>query len=167
MTAVVLLCAGGWILSALSLSGTWLVLLAAAVAAWVRPGPFPGVGTLVGFGVLCLLVEGAEAVAGAIGVRRRGGSAIAGMAAIGGGLLGLLVGSVLIPIPVCGSLLGMLSGSFALTYIVEYRRLRAGDAATRIALGTVIARVIVIFIKGVVTIGMTTWLAVGILHDSG
>ncbi|MBM4143514.1 MAG: DUF456 domain-containing protein [Lentisphaerae bacterium] len=158
---VSLLCLAGVVLSAFSVSGTWLVAGAAALAALVREG-FPGWGTVAVFAVISLLVEGAEAVAGAWGVKRRGGSGLAAAAAVLGGLLGLLLGT-LIPVPVAGSLLGMIVGSYALAFAVEARRLRNAEQAASIARGTVLARLAVILLKLAATLGMIGWLAAGML----
>lgn len=148
-------------LSAVSLSGTWLVV-AAALLALVLPGrDFPGAGTIIAFLLAAAVVEGLEFLAGTWGVRRRGGSALAGLAALVGGLLGLFVGTW-IPIPIVGSLLGMLAGAFGLVYAVEQRRLRRADAAAHIAWGTVLSRVAVIVLKVGVTLAMLTWLGIGL-----
>jgi uncharacterized protein YqgC (DUF456 family) len=69
-----------------------------------------------------------------------------------------LLGS-LIPVPLVGSLSGMLVGSFVCVYAVERRRLPEGGAAG-IAWGTVIARVAVLLLKVTVTLGMIAALIV-------
>lgn len=161
---VALLCLAGLALSCLSLSGTWLVLLGAAVAMPLSGAPFPGWWTLLAFAGVAGAVEVLEAVAGAWGVQRRGGSGWAGLAAMVGGLAGLFLGTF-IPIPLIGSLLGMLAGSFLLAYAVERRRLNHGPRAAHIARGAVLARLLMIFLKVAVTLGLTAWLWIGILAD--
>ena len=54
---VALLCLGGFLLSCLSLSGTWLVLAATGLVAWMRWPAFPHIGTLVVFLLICIGVE--------------------------------------------------------------------------------------------------------------
>jgi uncharacterized protein YqgC (DUF456 family) len=156
---VVALCLGGLALSALSISGTWLVTAAAALAAPLSGDGFPGWGTVAVFAGLSLAVEGIEAVAGAWGITRRGGSRLAAAAALIGGLAGLLAGS-LIPIPVVGSLLGMMAGSFVLAFLVESRR-RDVDGAVSVAWGAVLARLAVLLLKAAATLGMAAWLLAG------
>jgi hypothetical protein len=64
-----------------------------------------------------------------------------------------------------GSLVGMLIGSFALAYAVERRRLNDGPQAAHIARGAVLARLLMIFLKVAVTLGMSAWLWIGIVAD--
>jgi len=156
-----LLCLAGIALTAVSLSGTWLVVAGTLLAVLVRPGRFPGWWTLAAFVAVSAAVEGVEAVAGAWGVKQRGGSNFAGLAAMLGGFLGLLLGG-LIPVPVAGSLLGMLIGSFVLVFAWERRRLKSQDAAN-IAWGAVTARALVILFKAGAALGMTVVLVWGML----
>ena len=158
---IVILCIAALILSCLSISGTWLVSLATIIAAILRGFSFPGWITIVIFILLSGLVEVAEAMAGAWGVTKRGGSGFAGFMAIVGGLLGMIVGSF-IPIPIVGSLLGMMVGSFLLVFLVERKRLESAQAVD-IAWGAVIARVLIVLLKVMVTLGMMIFLLGGLL----
>ena len=157
-----LLCLAGLILSCLTISGTWLVLLATILAAFLGGPHFPGWITIVLFLVLAIFVEIVEWLAGLWGVQKRGGSKLAGFAAIVGGILGLFLGT-LIPIPILGSLFGMFAGSFALAYAVEHHRLKVSSQALHIAWGTVIARILVLLLKVVITLSMIAYLAIGII----
>lgn len=157
---VVLLGAAGVLVSCLGISGTWMLVGAAAIAAPLTGPDFPGWGLVVVFAVMAAAVDGVEWFASHWGVRRRGGSRLAGLAAMVGGLLGLFAGSFVFP--VIGSVIGMMAGSFALAYAVERRRLQAGHAA-HIATGAVVACVLVLMLKVVVSLTMAAWLAVGIL----
>ncbi len=155
-----LLCGMGLILSALAFSGTWLVLLAALITK-LSIG-FPTLGTLLVFALLCIATEALEALAGFLGVQKRGGSKRAGLAALLGGLLGALIGSAVFPI--IGTFLGMLLGSFALAFLTERWRLGYDAPAARIARGAVLARLLVLFVKTALTIGMSLWLLAGLLR---
>ncbi len=152
------ICLAGLVASGLTFSGTWFVVVAAALAAWLREAPFPGWGTLLLFVALSALTEVFEFFSSAWGVDRRGGSKAAGFASMAGGILGLFVGQVLIPLPVVGAFAGMMIGSFGLAYYVEYRRLKVREHAAHIAMGAVAARVLVIFVKMGATLGMTLYL---------
>jgi len=156
-----LLCFVGFILSCLSLSGTWVVLAATGLVAWSRWPAFPGIWTLAAFLLACIGVELAEAIAGAWGVQKRGGSKAAGVAAVGGGFLGMILGTF-IPIPVIGTLVGMMVGSFALAFLVEHSKMKQTEHAAHVATGAVLARLAIIFIKVGVTLLMSFILFVGI-----
>ncbi len=158
---IVLLCLVGIVLSCLSLSGTWLVLVAAVAAALLRPDAFPGVWTCVVFAVLCGGVELLEALAGTWGVRQKGGSRLAGFAALAGGIAGMCVGGMVFPI--VGSVAGLLIGSFVPVFLIENHRLKQADQAAGIAMGAVVARVLVILLKVVATLGMTGFLLWGMV----
>lgn len=165
METLILLLAGlfcliGLLLSSLAFSGTWLVLTAALLTRFTAE--FPGTGTLVVFALLCFAVEVFEFLAGFFGVQQRGGSRLAGLAALIGGLAGAVSGTAVFPI--LGTLAGMLLGSFAAAFLVEWLRLRHKGQAAHIAWGTVWARLTVLFMKIVLTLGMSLWLLFGLLH---
>jgi len=155
-----LLCLIGFVLSCLSLSGTWLVLAATGLVAWARWPEFPGIGTLVVFLLLCIGVELLEALAAAWGVQKRGGSKAAGWAALGGGFLGMILGGF-IPVPGVGNLLGMLIGSFGCAFLVEHAKMKKADHAAHVATGAVLARIGVVFLKVGATLAMTATLIIG------
>jgi uncharacterized protein YqgC (DUF456 family) len=160
---IVLLCAVAIVLSCVSISGTWVVLGAAILALLMRGDTgFPGWLTLVVFLLLSIAVEAAEAVAGSWGVAKRGGSKLAGFASLIGGLVGLIVGSA-IPIPFVGPLIGMLALSFGAAFLVEHWRLKHIEHAANIAWGAVWARVLVIFLKVIITLGMSAALLIGLV----
>lgn len=161
---IILSCVVALVLSCLSLSGTWMVALASIGAMLLRSGDFPGWTTVIIFLLISVAVELLEWFAGAWGVTRRGGSGWAGFAAIIGGIVGLIAGTF-IPLPVVGSLVGMLIGSFALAFVVEQHRLNHTGQAAHIARGAVIARILVILLKVVTTLGMIAFLAAGIVFD--
>lgn len=150
----ILLCLTALFLSAFAFSGTWLVLLAALIAFFVTG--FPGIGMLIVFALLCIAGEVLEAFAGFLGVQKRGGSRGAGAAAVFGGLIGAVIGSGLFPI--LGTLAGMLIGSFGAAFLMEWNRLKHHGQAAHIAWGTVWARLSILFMKTILTLGMSIWL---------
>jgi uncharacterized protein YqgC (DUF456 family) len=156
-----LLCLIGFVLSCLSLSGTWVVLAATGLVAWARWPEFPGIGTLVAFLLLCIGVEVIEALASAWGVQKRGGSKAASWAALGGGFMGMVLGGF-IPVPIIGNLVGMVAGSFGCAFLVEHAKLKKATHAAHVATGAVLARLAVIFLKVGITIAMASALAIGI-----
>jgi len=154
------LCCIGLLLSAFAFSGTWLVLFAALVTK-LSIG-VPNTGTLVIFALLCICTEIFEALAGFLGVQKRGGSKRAGLAALLGGLPGAVIGSAVLPI--LGTIIGMLLGSFALAFLTERHRLGHDEQAARIARGAVWARLGIMLLKTVLTGAMSLWLLTGLLR---
>lgn len=162
----VLLCLIGLLISTLAFSGTWLVLLAAFIIKFTNVACPPdcaaiGWGSLVVFALICIAVELIELLAGFLGVQKRGGSKLAGFAALVGGLVGAGVGTGIFPI--LGTFAGMLIGSFGAAFLVEWNRLKHHEQAAHIAWGTVWARLAVLFLKTTFTLGMSLWLLVGLI----
>lgn len=130
-----------WLLIPLGVPGLWVMLA------------FLGVGVLYGdIGLLTLvLLVGVGAVAELLEfllVRRYsaryGGSGAAFWAAIAGGLVGVLVG---LPVPVVGSILAGLVGSFAGAAVVTLWESRDALIAARVGWGVVIARMLAAAVK--------------------
>jgi uncharacterized protein YqgC (DUF456 family) len=157
---VVVLALSGLLLSCLGISGGYLIALAAGLAAPLSGPDFPGWRTPVVFAAMAGAVDVVEWLASHWGVRRRGGSRLAGFAAMAGGLAGLLLGSLMFP--VVGSLLGLMAGSFGLAYVVERHRLQASAPAVHIATGAVLACVAMLLIKVMVALLLVVVLAGGI-----
>ena len=84
-----------------------------------------------------------------------------------GSLGGMILGSLLIPVPLLGGLIGMLAGSFTLVYWTEKRRLQRIDHAAHIATGAVLAGMAVLLLKVAATAGLILWLAGGLLIQRG
>lgn len=158
---VVLLALVGLLLSCLSISGGYVIALAAALAVPLSGPEFPGWGVPVGFALAAGVVDAVEWMASHWGVRKRGGSRLAGFAAMGGGLAGLVVGSMVLP--VIGSFLGMMAGSFGLAYWVERSRLQASAPAAHIATGAVLACVAMLMLKVALALVLVAVLFGGIL----
>jgi uncharacterized protein YqgC (DUF456 family) len=155
-----LLCLVGIVMSCFTLSGTWVVVVATALAAILRGPDFPGWRTIIIFVLIAAAVEALEAMAGALGVRRRGGSWLAGFSAIGGGILtGLLIGYFL---PIIGHVLGTLLGGFAFAFAVEYYRLKKTRSAAQIAVGAVFACLFAMMLKVTASAGMVVFLVIGL-----
>jgi len=158
----VILCLSGLLISALSISGTWLIWVAAIIAALLTgAGQFPGWITLCGMLAICIGVELFEWGAASWGVRRRGGSTAAGWMALLGSIGGMILGNMLFPI--IGGLLGMMIGSFTLVYWVEKRRLQEAEHASHIATGAVLASMSVLLVKVLATMTLILWLLAGLL----
>ena len=97
-----------WLLTVVGMPGNWLMVAAVALYAWLVPHDAAasfGWGVVLTLAVLAGLGELLEAVAGALGVAKAGGSrrgaVLALLGSLAGGLLGMAVG---LPIPLVGSL---------------------------------------------------------------
>ena len=112
---------------------------------------------------VCATVDIVEWFAASWGVRRRGGSAAAGWMALLGSLGGMVLGSLWIPIPLVGGLLGMMAGSFGLVYWTERRRLQKSAPAAHIAAGAVLAGMSMLLLKVGAASALILWLAAGLL----
>lgn len=162
---IALLCIAAIILSCVSISGTWLVSLAAILTIFLPANMFVGWICIAIFLVFSALIEALELVAGALGVSKKGGSRLAGIMAFIGGILGAILGCF-IPIPVIGPLMGMFLLSFLLVYAVEYRRLKTHAEAADIAAGAILARALIILLKVTATMGMIIYLLIAILRNA-
>lgn len=141
-----LLMLGALLLVPLGLPGVWvmvLILLGMAVAgevAWLTWGVLAGVG---------LVAELVEWAAVAWMGRRYGGSSRAFWGAVAGGLVGALVGA---PVPVVGTLLAGVAGTFLGAAVVTLRETRSLETASKVGWGTALARTVAVGVKTAVGI---------------
>ncbi len=100
------------LLTLMALPGNWLMVVGAAVLAWVYwdEGMFSP-WTLLAVLLLAIAGEVLESITSAYGVKKVGGTKRGGWGSILGSILGALVGGVLIPIPIVGSLIGACLGA--------------------------------------------------------
>ena len=124
MVLLLVLNALGVLLVALTLPGTWFILLASGIYLWALGDHRAGFGweVLVILLAFAVIGEVIEFIAGALGVRSAGGSRRAAIGAIIGGIAGAIAGTLLIPIPVLGSILGAAGGSFLGAILGEMSR---------------------------------------------
>jgi len=131
------------------LPGGWILLLGAILLEWfdvslgLESTTF-GWWIIALAGVLQIISEVIEFIAGAMGAQIGGASKKGTLAAFFGGIVGAIIGTFLIPIPIFGSLLGSIMGSFGAAYYVESRDPENKDAlksATGAALGRTIGAI--------------------------
>lgn len=118
----------------LGLPGTWIML--AVVAAGAAAGEV-GWLTVAGLGVLLAAAEAAEFFLVKAASERHGGGSAAFWGAVAGGLAGIAVGA---PVPVVGSLLAGVAGTFVGAFAVSLWRTREARAAARVGWGAVLGR---------------------------
>jgi uncharacterized protein YqgC (DUF456 family) len=151
-----LVLAGCLFLIPFGLPGLWLMLAAAFVYDIVMPGPDPiGIWHIAGATVLAVLAEVAEFSLAGSYARKYGGSKRAGWGAILGGIAGALVG---VPVPIIGSVIGAFAGAFAGALAFEYMGNKNASAATRVAWGALIGRVVAAALKVGVGVAIGAWL---------
>ena len=94
------------------------------------------------------------------GVAKRGGGKASVWWAFWGSLAGAVVGGMVVPVPLVGSLLGMAVGSFVPVYAAERRRLQGN--AGYVARGAVWATLAAWGVKVGTTAALIAWLAAGL-----
>ncbi len=106
----------GIFLVAMQLPGTWLILVVTSLFAWWRYDSADVLMTEISMTTLIILLalaiigEIIETMAGAAGARRAGGSRTGALLAIVGGVIGAIVGTGVIPVPVVGTVIGACVG---------------------------------------------------------
>jgi len=93
--------------------------------------------------VLALAVTGEliELLAGAVGARKFGGSRLASLGALGGGLIGAVFGTFMIPVPLFGTIIGAVLGAFTGSTGIELVRGATSDDAIRVGKGAAFGHV--------------------------
>ncbi|MCL2330909.1 MAG: DUF456 domain-containing protein [Phycisphaerae bacterium] len=148
--------------------GTWLMVLTMAVAAWVQRQPQVALGNgAIGWGTLIVLValavigEVLEFVTGATRAKKAGASSKGSWAAIGGGILGAILGTVLLPVPPIGTLVGASAGAGVAAWQVELRNGQPSDVAIRIGWSAAIGRLLGTVYK--LAVGVIMWILTAIV----
>lgn len=140
----------------LGLPGLWLMLAAAFGYDMLMPDPDPiGIWNIAGATVLAVLAEVAEFSLAGRYARKYGGSKRAGWGAILGGIAGAIMG---VPVPVVGSVIGAFAGAFAGALVFEYMGNKNASAATRVAWGALVGRVVAAALKVGVGVAIAAWM---------
>lgn len=135
VVTILLLLLVGWVMTLLSLPGTWLILVGAAAYAYFVPGDWRIaiswmlVAILLG---LAIIGELLESLAVAVGAGKAGGSKRAAVLALVGSIAGGVLGGILgVPVPVFGPLIALLIGAsfgaMAGAMLGEYWKGRSAD----------------------------------------
>ena len=153
-----LVLAGCLFLIPLGLPGLWLMLGAAFVYDILAEGPDPiGIWNIAGALVLAVLAEVAEFSLAGKYAQKYGGSKRAGWGAILGGIVGAIMG---VPVPIVGSVIGAFAGAFGGALVFEYWGNRNASAATRVAWGALVGRVVAAALKVGVGVAIAAWLLI-------
>jgi len=99
------------VLVLLQLPGSWLMLLATALAAWLGDWQTIGMWTIGALSALAIGGEGLELLAGTAGAAKAGGSKRAAILAVVGAMVGAILG--IFGPPIIGSVIGACVGAAA------------------------------------------------------
>ncbi len=139
--------------------GNWImVVLTGGLAWWYWDQRMFGVPVLVAVVVLALIGELLEFVSSAAAVKRVGGSRSAGAGAIVGALFGGIAATVLIPIPLVGSLIGACGGAFLGAWFVETAGGKSGADSVRAGAGAAVGRFAGLSLK--FAVGAVMWVII-------
>ncbi len=140
----------GMFVNILGLPGLWLMVAAmGAYGWWTTWGLYVGWPSLMALIGLALLGELLEFVAGAAGSKAAGGRKRGMVGAIGGGLLGGIFLTFLIPIPIVGTIVGACAGAFIGAAVMEVtdrdfrHALRVGVGAAKGRFMGIVAKLVV------------------------
>jgi uncharacterized protein YqgC (DUF456 family) len=149
------LCVVGLAVNILGLPGLWLIVAAAVAYAWATAFAHLGLWGLITLVGLALLAELVEFLAGSAGAKAAGGSKRGMAGAVVGGLVGGILGTPFIPIPVLGTIIGAVAGSFAGAALVEYAIGRTAGHSFRVGVGAAKGRFWGIVSKSAIGLAMT------------
>lgn len=152
----------GLVMAAFTLPGAWLMLAAAVGCEAWHPGTFSW-WTIGICAALALLGEAAELIATALGATRAGGGRAGAWGAVGGTLLGAIVGTFMPP-PIIGTLAGAAIGAGVGALTAERKwGGKSWDQAANIGSGAAMGRLVATVVKvGIalviaLTLGVAAW----------
>jgi len=141
----------------LTLPGTWMMLAAAGVVAWLSWGlisPW----TLAVLLVLAIAGEVLETFSSSAGARCTGASRWGGRGALLGSVIGALAGTFVIPVPLFGSLIGACLGAAGGAILAELAVGRSAGQSARVGAGAGLGRLAAVAVKFAVAAAM--WLII-------
>ncbi|MCE5325240.1 MAG: DUF456 domain-containing protein [Planctomycetaceae bacterium] len=136
-------------LNLFGLPGNWLIVLAMGGFAWWQWNPALGpwnqavsLQSLIVLTVLAILGEIVEFVAGLAGARKASGTWLGSIGALAGSLIGAVVGTFIIPVPLLGTLIGACGGAFAGAMLMEMASGKPLKPAVAVGKGAGIGRLL-------------------------
>ncbi|MBI1337646.1 MAG: DUF456 family protein [Phycisphaera sp.] len=136
---LILVNAAGVGLVVFQLPGTWLIVLATACVSFFIHDTI-SVTTLVVLALLAIGGEVVEFIAGARGAAKAGGARRSAVLAIAVGLIGSVLGTVFIPVPVLGTIVGGCLGAGVGSVMGEKWKGRSWQQARAVGRGAAIGR---------------------------
>ncbi len=142
---------------AVGLPGNWFMVLCTWLLAWWQwDKHLFSLPVLISIIILAVFGEVMECLAGALAVRKVGGSRRGAVGAVLGALVFGVVGTFVIPIPVVGSLIGACIGAFVGAWGLELTAGKTMDDSIRSGVGAGIGRFLGLNIK--LLAGIVIWL---------
>lgn len=138
----------------LGLPGTWVMLGVAVAYTAMTHESIHWVNIAI-LGALAFVAEVLEFMLAGRYARKYGGSRRAGWGAIIGGLVGAFAG---IPVPIVGPMIGAFLGAFAGALLFELAGGGRAGAATRVAWGALVGRVVAAALKVGIGVVMAVWI---------
>ncbi len=145
----------------LRLPGVWLMVFCTGLVAWWQwdEGMFSP-WTLAAILLLAFISEVLELIAGAAGTRQMGGSRWGAFVALFGAIGGAVAGTVLIPIPPLGSIIGAIGGAALAAWVAELIIGRKMHEAMRSGAGAGIGTLAGMLVK--LGIGALVWFIIAV-----
>jgi uncharacterized protein YqgC (DUF456 family) len=137
------------------LPGNWLIVASTLTLAWFYPHMF-SVWTLSAIVVVALIGEVMEFLAGMVGAKAAGASRKGAWAALLGAMIGAIVGTFTIPIPVIGTLIGAAGGAAICAWGVELLGGRSMKASAVAGAGSGAGRILGTLAK--LALGALLWI---------
>lgn len=148
-------------LTLVTLPGNWLMLaVTAGVAWWQWDNGMFSVWTLIVVLVLAVIAELIEFLASTVGVKKSGGTRWSGVASLIGGVVGAIIGTFAIPIPVLGSLVGACAGAALAAWACEGLHGRTGAEAAKTGMAAGAGRLVGTTLK--FAVGMLIWMIIAV-----
>lgn len=123
---------GGPALVVMGLPGTWLLLALAGTAEGLTDARLFSSTTWIGVLLVALAGELWETLAASRQAKRAGAGRRGAWGALLGGIGGAVLGTIMIPIPILGTLIGGMTGAFVLAASLEHRGGKTLGQALRI-----------------------------------
>ena len=151
-----------WVLLILfGLPGTWLMIATAAIAEWATPATrLFGPSVLITAVALAALGEVIVFLASAGGAKRAGATRRGATGALLGGICGAIAGTLLIPVPLLGSLAGGALGAFIGSAALEHGGGRELREVLRVGRGAATGHVLGIL--GKLALGLAVWMLLAV-----
>jgi len=144
----------GLVMIPFGMPGTLVIFGAVLCYYLLVPGGAIGLWTVITIGALTVIAEVLDWVLAGRFARKYGGSRRAGWGAILGGMIGAFLG---VPIPIVGSIVGAFVGAFIGAFVFEWTGGAKTGAASRVAWGAFLGRVVAAFIKVGIGLAMAIW----------